>query len=165
MITMIYTWFLLSCERNSNSQSAYRKRDVRVPADSSPDCLLSRTTRKDSGHSNRRPLANQEILSGPRRSAPRQARPTNSVSGRRRSGPAGSLSNIFKENRLQYPAVTRPNSAAASRGAVCFLLSEVVLPRLGVLDLRIIGSVAWVSLPITSIGLNRFAVCGGLRLR
>src|SRR5271165_308427 len=37
MITMIYTWFLLSCERNSNSQSAYRKRDVRVPADSSLD--------------------------------------------------------------------------------------------------------------------------------
>jgi hypothetical protein len=32
--------------------------------------------------------------------SPRQARPTNGVSGRRRSGPAGSLSNIFKENRL-----------------------------------------------------------------
>src|SRR5580698_584444 len=93
--------FLLSCERNSNSQSAYRKRDVRVPADSSPDCLLSRTTRKDSGHSNRRSLADQEILSGPRRSAPRNARPTNSVSGRRRSEPAGSLSNIFEDNRLQ----------------------------------------------------------------
>src|ERR1700719_2945654 len=90
-----------SCERNSNSQSAYRKRDVQVPADSSADCLLSRTTRKDSGHSNRRPLEDQEIRSGPRHSAPRQARPTNGVSGRRRSGRAGSLSNIFKENRLQ----------------------------------------------------------------
>src|SRR5271166_276804 len=93
--------FFLSCERNPNSQSAYRKRDGRVPANSSPDYLLSRTTRKDSGHSNRRPLADQEILSGPRYSAPRQARPTNGVSGRRRSGPAGSLSNIFEANRLQ----------------------------------------------------------------
>ena len=48
------------CERSSNSQSAYRKRDGRVPADSSSDCLLFRTTRKDSGHSNWRPLADQK---------------------------------------------------------------------------------------------------------
>jgi hypothetical protein len=75
-------FFSQSCERNSNSESAYRKRDGRVPADSYSNCLLSRTTRKDSGHSNRRPLADQKILSGPRRSAPRQARPTNGVSGR-----------------------------------------------------------------------------------
>jgi CheY-like chemotaxis protein len=36
----------LSCERNFNSQFAYRKRDRRIPADSPPDCLLSRTTGK-----------------------------------------------------------------------------------------------------------------------
>src|SRR4029077_20506188 len=102
MFKMIYNrMFSQSCERNSNSQSTYRKRDGRVPSDSYSDRLLSRTTRKDSGHSNRRPLADQEILSGTRHFAPRQARPTNGVSGRRRSGPAGSLSNIFEENRLQ----------------------------------------------------------------
>jgi CheY-like chemotaxis protein len=39
--------FSQSCERNSNSLSAYRKRDGRVPADSYSNCLLSRTTRKD----------------------------------------------------------------------------------------------------------------------
>src|SRR6516165_6720566 len=93
--------FSQSCERNSNSLSAYRKRDGRVPADSYSNCLLSRTTRKDSGHSNRRPLARKEILSRPRHSAPRQARPTNGVSGRRRSGPAGSVSDILEENWLQ----------------------------------------------------------------
>src|SRR6516164_379058 len=94
-------FFFQSCERNSNSESAYRKRDGRVPADSYSNRLLSRTTRKDSGHSNRRPLADQEIHSGTRYSAPRQARPTNGISGRRRSGPAGSVSDILEENRLQ----------------------------------------------------------------
>ena len=41
------------------------------------------------------------------------------------------------------------------------LLSEVVLPRLGVLDLRIIGSVAWVALPITDIrtALTQLRAC------
>jgi vitamin B12 transporter len=37
-------------------------RDGRVPANSSADCLLSRTTWKDSGHSNRRSLADQGAL-------------------------------------------------------------------------------------------------------
>ena len=43
------------------------KRDGRVSADSSPDCLLSCTTRKDSGHSTS-VAADQEIRSGPRHS-------------------------------------------------------------------------------------------------
>jgi hypothetical protein len=46
-----------------------------------------------------------------------------------------------------------------------FLLSEVVLTRLGVPDLRIIGNVARINHPITSIGLNRRAVCSGSRFR
>src|SRR5215470_3014467 len=68
--------------------------ELRLPFDAALDAA-------EAGHSNRRPLADQEIHSGPRYSAPRQARPTSGVSGRRRSGPAGSLSNIFEENRLQ----------------------------------------------------------------
>jgi hypothetical protein len=71
---------------------------------------------------------------------------------------------------IQYS--TRGLSIAASRSRslgmtgewVDFLLSEAVLPRLGVLDLRIIGNLARVKLPIISIGLNRYAVCGKTNL-
>ena len=45
-----------SCERTSKSQSAYCKRDGRLPAPSALEPLLSRATRTDSSNSNRRSL-------------------------------------------------------------------------------------------------------------
>ena len=51
-------------------------------------------------------------------------------------------------------------------GWVVFLLSEVLLARLGVLDLRIIGNVAWVKLPLSEqFSLRNTFFCSSLAER
>src|SRR6516225_11467150 len=124
MAKIIYDrMFSQSCERYSNSLSAYRKRDGRVPADSYSNRLLSRTTRKDSGHSNRRPTA---APTAPTSTALQlNCRAWRTYASKRASGKNGSLlSNYCRQNVNSVKAGGRPVSFESQKPRRLYQMSR-----------------------------------------